>query len=56
MLKLDPMVCELVVPQDFEQMPPEMHGMKFSVACHLRHGGVKVTYPFGVTHYDLAAG
>lgn len=56
LLKLDPMVCELVIPQDFEQMPPELHGMKFSVACHLRCGGVKVPYPFAIAYYDLANG
>lgn len=56
MLKLDPMVCELVIPQDFEQMPPELHGMKFSVVCHLRCGGVKVTYPYAVCYYDGANG
>ena len=55
MLKLDPMVCELVIPQDFEQMPPELHGMKFSVACHLRCGGVKVPYPYAICYSDLAS-
>lgn len=55
-LKLDPMVAELVIPQDFEQLPPELHGMLWSVACHMRHGGVKCTYPMAVARYLLAAG
>jgi hypothetical protein len=54
--KLDPMVCSAVIPQDFEQLPPEVHGMRFSVACHLRHGGVMVHYPYAVTKYSLANG
>ncbi len=54
--KLDPMVCSAVIPQDFEQLPPEVHGMCFSVACHLRHGGVMVHYPMGVSIYSLANG
>lgn len=56
LLKLDPLVCELVIPQDFEQLAPEIKGMLFSVAVHMRHGGVKVTAPFGVTLYSLANG
>ena len=54
--KLDPMVMSAVIPQDFEQLPPEVHGMRFSVACHMRHGGVMLHYPFGATKYSLAAG
>lgn len=56
LMKRDPMVAELVIPQDFEQMPPELHGMKFQVPCHMRVGGVKVPYPFGVVYYDGANG
>ena len=54
--KLDPMVMSAVIPQDFEQLPPEVHGMRFSVACHMRHGGVMLHYPFGATRYQLANG
>ena len=56
LMKRDPMVAELVIPQDFEQMPPELTGMKFQVPCHMRVGGVKVPYPFGITYYDGANG
>jgi len=54
--KLDPMVLACAIPQDFEQLPPEVHGMRFTVACHMRFGGVGVFYPFGVTKYSLSAG
>lgn len=54
--KLDPMVMSAVIPQDFEQLPPEVKGMRFTVACHLRHGGVMLHYPFGACSYQLAAG
>lgn len=51
--KRDPMVAELVIPQDFEQMPPELEVMRFKVACHMRYGGVKVTYPYAITYCDV---
>jgi len=54
--KLDPMVMACALPQDFEQLPPEVHGMRFTVACHMRHGGVALFYPFGATKYTLAGG
>lgn len=54
--KLDPMVLACAIPQDFEQLPPEIHGMRFTVACHMRTGGVACFYPFGVTKYSLAGG
>ena len=54
--KLDPMVMSAVIPQDFEQLPPEVKGMRFTVACHMRHGGVMVHYPMAVAKYSLANG
>jgi len=34
-----------LLPQDFEQFPPQLKGMKFGVECHMRTGGVIVRYP-----------
>lgn len=48
----NPNVAQLVLPQDFEQMPPEAKGMKFSVACHARCGGVQVRYPKAICYMD----
>ena len=38
--KRDPEALELEVPQDFEQMEPEVRGMTLRVECHERCGGV----------------
>jgi hypothetical protein len=45
----DPRVLQLVIPQEFEQFPPEMDGLLWEVYCHLRTGGVNVIRPLAVT-------
>lgn len=52
--KRDPMVLEGVVPQQFEQLPPEARGLEFIVHCKSRCGGVKIYQPAAVVYYDFA--
>ncbi len=46
----------LIVPQEFEQLPPQMVNMTFKVPCHMRIGGIRVPYPLSVNALDGAAG
>lgn len=50
--KKDPGVVKLVVPQDFESMPPERKGMLFQVTCHMRFGGVDWRQPMAARYVD----
>lgn len=47
-----PEVLGLVIPQEFEQFPPQAKNLAFSVPCHARCGGVKVTYPLAIAYMD----
>lgn len=47
-----PEVLGLVIPQEFEQFPPQAKNLAFSVPCHSRCGGVKVTYPLAIAYMD----
>lgn len=49
----DPMVAEIVIPQEYEQFPPEMRGLTFVVPCHARCGGTKVYQPLGMKYVDF---
>jgi hypothetical protein len=48
----DPDALVLIVPQEFEQFPPEQRGMEFITACHLRTGGVVSFYPLSISYGD----
>lgn len=50
--KKDPSVVKLVVPQDFESMPPEREKMTFVVLCHMRFGGVDWRQPMAARYVD----
>lgn len=43
--KRNPRVVRLVIPQLFEQFPPQQRGLRFKVLCHSRIGGVSLRYP-----------
>jgi hypothetical protein len=43
-----PEVLELVIPQEFEQFPPQQDGLTWEVYCHMRTGGVNVMRPLAV--------
>lgn len=49
-----PEVVELVLPLEFEQLPPQPRNLSFSVPCHARIGGVDIRYPIAVLYADLA--
>ena len=46
----------LVIPQEFEQLPPQMINLMFKVPCHMRVGGLRVSYPKSVLALDGAGG
>lgn len=48
----DPEVMELVIPQEFEQFPPQARNLAFLVPCHARIGGVLLYYPLAVAYMD----
>lgn len=50
--KRDPEVLGLVIPQEFEQFPPQAENLAFTIPCHARVGGVKVTYPLAMAYMD----
>lgn len=47
---------QLVIPQEFEQLPPQMIGMSYKIPCHMRIGGVTVRYPKSIAYLDGATG
>lgn len=48
----DPEKFEGIIPQEFEQFPPEQEGLSFQVACHARIGGVVFYYPLSMAIGD----
>jgi hypothetical protein len=48
----DPEVLELVIPQDFEQLPPQARNLSFVVDVHARIGGVVIYYPLALNYMD----
>jgi hypothetical protein len=45
MYEPNPDHLELVIPQEFEQFPPQLEGMATKIYCHMRCGGVQVRRP-----------
>jgi hypothetical protein len=50
--RIDPDALQLVIPQEFEQFPPQAEGMEFKTHCHARCGGVIVYYPLSISYGD----
>lgn len=48
----DPEKFEGIIPQEFEQFPPQQEGLSFEVACHARIGGVVFYYPLSMAVGD----
>ena len=46
----------LVIPQEFEQLPPQMVNLMFKIPCHMRIGGLRVSYPKSILALDGAGG
>lgn len=53
--KRDPEVLEGVVPQEFEQLPPQAEGLEFIVPCLARCGAVKIYHPEAMVYVDSTA-
>lgn len=47
-----PEYVELVIPQEFEQLPPQAVNLAFKVPCHMRIGGVVIYYPLSLIYAD----
>lgn len=45
-------VLGLVIPQEFEQLPPQPKGLSFEIPCHSRNGGVSIRYPLAIIYAD----
>jgi len=50
----DPKILEGIVPQEFEQLPPQAQGLEFVIPCTARCGGVKIYQPLGMKYMDFA--
>lgn len=42
----------VIIPQEFEALPPEQRGLIFEVSCHARVGGVVFYYPLSMAYGD----
>jgi hypothetical protein len=51
----DPEVLEGVVPQEYEELPPQARNFEFVVNCLARAGGVKLYQPLACKYGDFAA-
>jgi len=47
-----PDVCELIIPQEFEVLPPQARNFAFQVLCHGRTGGTAVYRPLAMYYMD----
>ena len=47
--KYDPMIMELDIPREFQQLPIQVHGLKYKTECLLDAVGLKVYHPTHVT-------
>jgi hypothetical protein len=52
----NPEVLEGIVPQEFEQLPPQFQGFSTTVYCHSRCGGVRIWQPKAMAYMSLANG
>jgi hypothetical protein len=47
-----PEVIEAIVPQEFEQLPPQVDGLETLTLCHARCGGVRIHQPKAIYYQD----
>ena len=50
--KRAPEICELQIPQEFEQFAPQPRNMEFVINCHAKFAGVSIYYPLAVAYMD----
>lgn len=48
----DPDAVQLIIPQEFEQLPPQPRNLEVVTPCHARCGGVVTYYPMTITYAD----
>lgn len=48
--------AQLVIPQEFEQLPPQMVNLTFKIPCHIRLGGMRISYPKSIGYLDGTGG
>jgi hypothetical protein len=48
--------AQLVIPQEFEQLPPQMVNFTFKIPCHMRIGGMRISYPKSIGYLDGTGG
>jgi hypothetical protein len=53
--KRDPSVVELEIPQDYEELPVDVDGHKYTTECHLRTAGTSVHRPLAMAYADGTA-
>ncbi len=46
---------QIIIPQEFEQLPPQAQNMAFKVPCHKRFGGVQMRFPKAISKMDGTA-
>jgi len=47
---------QLVIPLEFEQLPPQMVNLMFKIPCYSRIGGIRCSYPLSIGYLDGASG
>lgn len=47
-----PEICELQIPQEFEQFPPQARNLEFVINCHAKFAGVSIYYPLAMSYLD----
>lgn len=50
--KRDPEIVELMIPEEFTQLPPQARNLAFVILCTMRFAGVSVYYPLGMEYVD----
>ncbi len=48
----DPDAVQMVIPQEFQQLPPQEEGLETVVPCYARSGGVILYYPLSMAYGD----
>lgn len=46
---------QIIIPQEFEQFPPQPQNLSFKVPCHKRFGGVQMRFPKSIAKMDGTA-
>lgn len=51
----DPAVVEVEITQEYEELAPEVRGMRYITECHMRTAGSVVRYPLAMLYADFTA-